>query len=75
MCYNGFNLIRGCAMGDPWDYRLRRMEMAWELALRVIPKTPQESGAWTEDAYIARAQEVLKKAAGAVKAVFKEVAD
>ena len=59
-------------MGDGWDYRLRKMEIAWELASRIIPEKPQPSGAWTEADYIARAQKVMKEAADAVDAVFKD---
>ena len=30
-----------------WDYRMRKMDIAWGLASRIIPEKPQPSGAWT----------------------------
>ena len=59
-------------MGDEWDYKLRKMEMAWDLALRIIPDKPEDSGAWIRENYLARAQETLKQTNEAVNAVFKE---
>ncbi len=59
-------------MGDGWDYGLRKMEIAWELASRIIPEKPQPSGAWTEADYIAKAQKVMKEAVEAVNAVFTD---
>ena len=55
-----------------WDYKIRKLEIAWELASRIIPEAPQPSGVWTEADYIARAQKVMKEAADAVDAVFKD---
>ena len=55
-----------------WDYKIRKLEIAWELASRIIPEAPQPSGAWTEADYIARAQKVMKEAADAVDAMFKD---
>ncbi len=55
-----------------WDYRMRKMDIAWELASRIIPEKPQPSGAWTEADYIAKAQKVMKEAAEAVDAVFTD---
>ena len=55
-----------------WDYKIRKLEIAWELASRIIPEAPQSSGVWTEADYIARAQKVMKEAADAVDAVFKD---
>ena len=55
-----------------WDYKIRKLEIAWELASRIIPEAPQPSGVWTEADYIARAQKVMKEAADAVNAVFKD---
>ena len=60
-------------MGDAWDYRLRKVEMAWELALRIIPDKPQPNGAWTEGDYLKKAQETLKEANAVIDAVFKSV--
>ncbi len=54
-----------------WDYKIQKLEIAWELASRIIPEAPQPSGVWTEADYIARAQKVVKEAADAVDAVFK----
>ena len=45
-----------------WDYKIRKLEIAWELASRIIPEAPQPSGVWTEADYIARAQKVMKEA-------------
>ena len=55
-----------------WDYKMRKMEIAWGLASRIIPEAPEPSGVWKEADYIARAQEVMKEAADAVDAVFKD---
>lgn len=59
-------------VGDIWDYRLRKMELAWELASRVIPHKADTGGRWTEDKFIDRAQETMKKAYEAVDAIFEE---
>lgn len=59
-------------MGDMWDYKLRKMDIAWELASRVIPGHPQTSGGWTPDDFVAKAQEIMKAAMDSVDAVFKE---
>ncbi len=59
-------------MGDMWDYKLKKMEMAWELANRMIPKAPTSGGRWTEDKYLDLSQQTLKKAFEAVNAVFIE---
>ena len=59
-------------MRDRWDYKMRKMEIAWELAFRIIPESLQPSGVWTEADYIARAQKVMKEAVNAVDAVFTE---
>ena len=40
-------------MGEFWDYELRNMEMAWELAKSVIPAHPEPQGAWMESTYSA----------------------
>jgi len=66
MCYNED------IMAEAWDYRIRKMEMAWELALRIIPKQPTEIGRWTEKDYLKNAQEVLRQAFDAVNAIFTE---
>ena len=55
-----------------WDYRIRKLEIAWELASRIIPQTPQPSGTWTEAEYIAKAQQVMKEAVEAVNAVYTD---
>lgn len=58
-------------MGDLNDIRLRKMEMVWELANRVIPSEPQDGGAWTADVYLAKSQATLKAAQEVIEAVFK----
>lgn len=58
-------------MSDLYDIRMRKMEMVWELANRVIPKEPQSSGPWTADTYLAKTQETLKAAQAIIEAVFK----
>jgi len=63
----------GVAMGDKWDYKLRKMDIAWELANRVIPKSaPSTSGKWTADKFLASAQETLQEAIDVVDAIFQE---
>ena len=57
-------------MGDLWDYKLRKMEWAWDLASRIIPAQPTTGGRWTEDAFITKAQAVMKEAYDAIDAVF-----
>ena len=59
-------------MGDMWDYKLRKIDIAWELASRIIPARAVSSGAWTPDDFIAKAQEIMKAAMDSVDAVFKE---
>ena len=57
-------------MGDQWDYRLNKMDMAWELAVRIIPDKPTDTGRWTEKDYLKNAQEVIREAYDVVDAVF-----
>lgn len=57
-------------MADYLDYELKKAQMAWELALRIIPKEVAQSGRWTEHTFIASAQEVLKKAYETIDTVF-----
>lgn len=57
-------------MGDMWDYRLQKAEMAWELALRVIPEKPQPTGKWTEEDYLKFAQEIFKQSHDVIDAIF-----
>ena len=59
-------------MGDVWDYRLRKTDIAWELASRLIPDHAQNSGPWTADVFVAKAQATIKEAYEAIDAVFKE---
>jgi hypothetical protein len=59
-------------MGDQWDYKLRKMEMAWELASRFIPEEIQNTGKWTETDYLKNAQAALREAYAVVNAIFKE---
>jgi len=59
-------------MGDEWDYKLRKMQMAWELALKTMPTGAQVQGKWTEALYLKNAQEVLSKSFEVVDAVFTE---
>ena len=57
-------------MGDIWDYRLRKMEIAWELAQRLIRAHPERDGAWVESQFLGKSQEVLQKSQEIVEAVF-----
>ena len=57
-------------MGDIWDYKLRKMDIAWELASRVIPSDPEKIVGWTADNFVAKSQEVMKQAFEAVDSVF-----
>ena len=62
-------------MGDIWDYRLRKLEIAWELAQRIIPAKVQESGAWMgQDNYLKKAQEVMTRTQEIVNTVYGEIA-
>ena len=57
-------------MDDMWDYTLRKAEMAWELALRLIPQVPMPTGKWTEENYLEYAQKVIKQSHDVIDAVF-----
>lgn len=59
-------------MGDQWDYKLRKMEMAWELAVKTMPTGIQVQGKWTEGLYLKNAQEVLAKSFEIIDSVFTE---
>jgi len=59
-------------IGDVWDYKLRKAEMVWELALRIIPKNIQPTGKWTDSSYLENAQKILTECHGIVAAVFTE---
>jgi hypothetical protein len=60
----------GIIMGDKWDYKLKKVEMAWDLANRIIPKNPEARGLWGERDYLKNAQEILKQAHEGIDAVF-----
>ncbi len=60
-------------MTDAVDLKLWKMQMAWELAMRVIPAKPDQSGEWTKNSYLAKAQETLTKANEVIDAVFKVI--
>jgi hypothetical protein len=57
-------------MADAVDYGMWRSEKAWELAMRVIPSKPDQSGAWIEANYLKKAQEELDKSYDIVNTVF-----
>lgn len=59
-------------MGDVWDYKLRKMEIAWELATRVIPQDPTPTGKWVETSFMKSAQATLQEAFSIADAVFTE---
>ena len=59
-------------MGDVWDYRLRKMEIAWELAQRIIRAHPDRDGAWVEKEFLGKSQEVLQKANEIVDTIFSD---
>lgn len=62
---------RDWKMRSMWDYRVRKMEIAWELAGNLIRAKSESSGAWPEDEYITKAQQVLRQSYEAVNAVFR----
>lgn len=66
------NSKEGYDMGDVWDYKLRRMGMVWELALRVIPQKPELTGKWHEGKFFEEVQKTLQEASKVVNAVFNE---
>ena len=57
-------------MGSEWDYKLWKAQMAWDLAMRIIPSKVEPQGSWTEENYLGNIQTVLKKAQSVVDAVF-----
>lgn len=57
-------------MEDVMDYALWKAQKAWELAMRVIPAKPEESGAWTKAEFLKKSQEELQKAYDIVITVF-----
>jgi hypothetical protein len=57
-------------MGDHWDYIVKKLDIAWQLAQHVMQDKPQISGKWTEDRYLFRAQEVMQQAFTVVNTVF-----
>jgi hypothetical protein len=60
-------------MGDIWEYKLRKMEIAWELASRVIPDQIAVRGKWmNEETFLQLAQQEMQKAYDAVDAIFRE---
>ncbi len=59
-------------MGDVWDYKLRKMDIAWELAQRTIPKTPAETGGWGEGNFLKRSEDMLKQANDIVNTIFSD---
>ena len=59
-------------MGDAWDYKLWKAESAWDLAMRIIPEEPEDTGEWTEDNYLKKSQEILKNSQEVINAIFKE---
>ncbi len=59
-------------MGDQWDYKLRKLEMAWDLARRIMPERMISAGRWSESNYLDLAKEVLQKASEVVEVVFTE---
>mgnify|MGYP001604774183 FL=1 len=59
-------------MADAMDYAMWKSEKAWELAMRIIPKQPEQTGTWTESNYLKKAQEELYKAYDIVTTVFSD---
>ena len=57
-------------MGDEWDYKLKKAEMAWQLATRMMPNSPDHTGKWQEQIYLKNAQEVIKQAYDIIDAIF-----
>ena len=57
-------------MGDIWDYKLRKADMIWELAKRVIPESPEPTGRWTDVHYLENAQKTLEECSKIIEAVF-----
>ena len=48
------------------------MEMVWELALRVILKSVDQQGRWTEHDYIKNAKEIIRQSSEAIDAIFTQ---
>lgn len=59
-------------MGDVWDYKLRKLQMVWELAVRVIPSQPQNTGPWSSEHFYERTQETLEKFQAIVNTIFAD---
>jgi hypothetical protein len=59
-------------MGDMWDYKLRKMEITWELAQRIIPKAPTSMGGWEESRFLEKADGILKQAFDITASVFQD---
>ena len=57
-------------MGDVWDYKLRKMELVWDLAGRVIPASAEDTGGFTREDFLKSVQETLKEAHAVIDAVF-----
>ena len=57
-------------MADNMDFTLWKAQKVWELAMSVIPKKPEQTGAWTESNYLKKSQEELEKARAIVATVF-----
>ena len=50
------------AMADSMDYAMWKSQKAWELAMRIIPDKPQQTGRWVGDNCLKAAQEEIQKA-------------
>ena len=58
-------------MGDVWDYKMWKAQLAWDLAMRIIPPKPELQGLWTKDSYLIKTQETLVASQEVINAVFK----
>lgn len=55
---------------EAWGYRLRKMEIVWELAQKVIPERRAATGQWSGESYYLKVQETLQKLQEIVDVVF-----
>ena len=59
-------------MSDKWDYRIRRMEMVWELTQRSLDAEFGGKSNTTAAQYLSKGKDTLEKASGIVHDVFTD---
>lgn len=55
-------------MSDEWDYRIRRMEITWEIARKALEK---EQGTMSLEMYLSKAKKALEEAKCIVETQFQ----